>query len=103
MRELKKLIQQVIQEICEISDYLYQQKTAKGYEALNGTLEKIMNIADRLFSISGNNPDFFDGPTLVESLSFAMKAMEEKDSVLLADILVYEIAGQLQEIESSIA
>ena len=98
MRELREQIKSIMHEIGEVSDYLYQQQVTKGYELLNGTLGKIMIIADKLFTMTKENLIDFDMQRLFGSLSSAMQAMEVKDSVLLADILVYEVAGQLQEI-----
>ena len=98
MRELREQIESIISEIEEVSDYLYQQEATKGYKILNSTLEKIMGIADRLFAMTKENTIDFDMQRLFGALTSAMQAMEVKDSVLLADILVYEVAGQLQEI-----
>ncbi|HKL80621.1 MAG TPA: hypothetical protein VJ888_09340 [Mobilitalea sp.] len=96
MRELSEQIESIIREIEEVSDYLYQQKMTKGYELLNSTLGNIMNIADELFAMTKENLINFDMQRLFGVLSSAMQAMEIKDSVLLADILVYEVSGQLQ-------
>lgn len=98
MRELRKQIESIINEIEMVSDYLYQQKITKGYEILNSTLGKIMDIADELFTMTKENLIDFDMQRLFGTLTSAMQAMEVKDSVLLADILVYEVAGQLKEI-----
>ncbi len=98
MDELKNNILLVLTEIEQISDHLYQQKFNKGYDGLNSTLGKIMDITDRLFALSDAGLLLFDGQRLIDNLTGAMNAMEEKDSVLLADILIYEIAGQLKEL-----
>lgn len=99
MDELKNNIRLVLTEIDKVSDYLYQQKVNKAYESLNGLLGNIMDLTDRLFSLSKAGMLQFDSQNLLGSLTGAMEAMEEKDSVLLADILVYEIAGQLRGLE----
>ena len=98
MKEIREQIESIIHEIEVVSDYLYQQKVTKGYEILNSTLEKIMGIADKLFAMTKENLIDFDMQRLFGTLTSAMQAMEVKDNVLLADILVYEVAGQLQEI-----
>ena len=98
MREIRKQIESIINEIEVVSDYLYQQKITKGYEILNSTLGKIMDIADKLYTMTKENLIDFDMQRLFGTLTSAMQAMEVKDSVLLADILVYEVGGQLKEI-----
>ncbi len=95
---LTEQIRLVIREIVEVADCLYQEKLNMGYEKLNITLNNIMKVADSLFALSKENKLSFEEKRLIENLTNAMKAMEEKDSVLLADILVYEIGGQLLEV-----
>lgn len=95
---LTEQIRLVIREIVEVSDCLYQEKLNKGYEKLNITLNNIMKLADSLFHLSKENKLNFEEDRFVGNLTSAMKAMEEKDSVLLADILFYEIGGQLLEV-----
>ena len=98
MNELRDQIFILLKDIAKVSDYLYQQNISKGYENLNTTLAGIMDISDKLFAMVKEGSLSFDGQRLIGSLTGAMKAMEAKDNVLLADILVYEITGQLQEI-----
>ena len=98
MKELIEQIESIIREIEDVSDYLYQQQVTKGYDILNSTLGKIMDIADKLFAMTKENLIDFDMQRLLGTLTSAMQAMEVKDSVLLADILVYEVTGQLQKI-----
>jgi hypothetical protein len=102
MKEINNHINQTIEEINEVSSYLYQQKLNQGYTKLNITLGNIMSVLDEIFSYTKDNNISFDENRLNTNLMLAMGALEEKDSVLLADILVYEIAEQLKEIESLI-
>ncbi len=95
---LKEQIRQVISEIVEVTDDLYQERLNQGYNKLNSTLGKIMELADKLFTLSRENKLVFEEQRFLGNLTSAMKAMEEKDSVLLSDILVYEIGGQLLEL-----
>lgn len=59
----------------------YQQKEHEGYERLGTVLEGLMVMQDSL---------------LTEKLLMAMEALERKDSVLLADILNYEIKPRIR-------
>ncbi len=98
MGGLQDKIIRTLDDIGRVSDYLYQQKLNKGYESLNNTLENIMELTDTLFTMSKEGKIDFDTQRLIENLTAAVNAMEDKDGVLLADILVFDIAGQLQEI-----
>lgn len=91
-------IEKVIGELEIISDYLYQQKPDKGYEHLNNTLGQIVNIVDQLYILVQEQDLEYDTKRLLNGLTAAMEAMEAKDEVLLADILVYEIGGELLEL-----
>ncbi len=102
MKEIKNNLNEIIHEINDVSNYLYQQKLNQGYTKLNVTLANITNVVDDVYLYMKENNLAFDENRLVSNLTLAMKAMEGKDSVLLADILVYEIAEQLKEIENLI-
>lgn len=91
-------IEKVIGELEIISDYLYQQKPDKGYEYLNNTLGQIVNIVDQLYILVQEQDLEYDTQRLLNGLTAAMEAMEAKDEVLLSDILVYEIGGELLEL-----
>jgi hypothetical protein len=91
-------IRLVIREIVDVTDELYQEKLNQGYNKLNNTLSNIINLADELFALSKENKIEFNEQRFLGNLTNAMKAMEEKDTVLLADILVYDISRQLLEI-----
>ena len=98
MEELKVIIQQTMEDIGRVSDFFYQQKSSMAYENLESILVKLMNLTETLFALSNEGRINIDGQRWSDNLTIAMQAMEEKDNVLLADILVFEIAGQLQEI-----
>lgn len=97
MEGIKGSIKQIIEEIDEITNYLYQQKQTEGYEKLNTVLVKIMNVIDEIFQYKVNNEIQFDEKQFLAKLTEAMAAMEKKDMVLLSDILDYEIGNQLKE------
>ncbi len=95
---LKEKIRLIIREIVEATDDLYQEKLNQGYQKLNNTLGNIMNLAEELFALAQQNQIVFDEQRYLSDLNNAMQAMEDKDSVLLSDILVYDLAGQLLEL-----
>lgn len=95
---LKNEISLLLKEITEVTDYLYQQKSAQGLKRLDTLLGKIMTVIDKLFSYKATGKIDFDENVLAEALTLAMNAIEEKDYVMLSDVLIYEIAAQLSEI-----
>lgn len=94
---MKEQISLMIREIIEVTDDLYQEKLNRGYSKLNSMLGKLTELADQLYSLSREDKLDFDEHRFLENLTRAMKAMEEKDNVLLSDILTYDIGGQLLE------
>jgi len=100
MKEIKEQIQQVIIEIDELTNELYKQKISMGYNMLNITLGHVMNILEDVFLYRKDHEILYDENKMTSNLKLAMDAMENKDSVLLADIMKYEVAEQLQELES---
>jgi hypothetical protein len=98
MNNLQTKVKQVINEINEITDLLYQQKLQEGYVILNRSLGNIMIIMEDIYQLRQIRELPFDDNSMIDKLKSAMEAMEKKDSVLLADILIYEIAEQFNEV-----
>ncbi len=96
-------INQLVNEITVVTDYLYQQRLSEGYKGLDGLLANIMTVIDQLFSYKTSASFSFDENKLVKSLTEAMKAMEVKDSIMLADILSLDIMEQFTDIEYKIS
>lgn len=93
---LDEQIKTIVKEIEEVSDYLYQQNYKKGYEAFNLAIEKLLPLIDGMGQMMEKRPDIFDIQGFLLSLNKAFEAMQNKDNVLLADILVFEINEQLK-------
>lgn len=102
MQEIKHKINQINEELKEISVCLYQQKLHEGYSKLNNTLVSIIDSLDGILSYARENNILMDEKRLNENLNAAMLAMEDNDAILLADILTYEITEQLKEVEALI-
>lgn len=98
MKEIKGELNQVIEEINEISVYIYQQDLRNGLMKLDGTLGNIMKVLNSVLIYAAENNIQIDQKSIISNLTAAMQALEEKDYVLLADILLYEIAEQFHEI-----
>lgn len=96
MNTMKNKIKEVIELIKVTTDYFYQQKDNLAYNTLNIVLEKLINIVDELNQVNANID--FDENKFNEDLRDTLNALENKDTVLLSDILVYEVTEQLQAI-----
>lgn len=101
MNELKERINILIESMTEVTELFYQQKNKEGYTKFSMTIELIASIVENIFLYKKDNPDIeINENEITESLRNAMQAMEEKDTVLLADILQYELIEKLNEIKS---
>lgn len=98
MKELDMGIQKLIDRMQQVADLLYQQKLKKGFKLFNDVLGELMTMAEGLFTDNAAGSCVLDPQRFITNLQEAMKAMENGDCVLLADILVFEISGQLQEL-----
>lgn len=100
MNNLKETLSTVIVNIEEVTDLFYKQKNNEGYTRLNSVLINMTNTVEQLFAYKlENNNVNIDENKLILTLTDAMHAMEKKDTVLLADILQYEIIEQFRSIE----
>lgn len=93
MNVLKDKINEVIELIQVTTDSFYQQKENNAYNTLNIMLGKLMNVMDELNHI--NEDIDFDENQFNENLRETLKALEDKDTVLVSDLLVYEVKEQL--------
>jgi len=97
--DLNKLeIKRILCDIDIVTDALYRQDVKPAYEKLNPLLSGLTLLLDQIYQeLNVNNAMDFDFNHIMLKLSEALQAMEERDTVLLADILKYEIAEQLNE------
>ncbi len=103
MTDLKNEIQTIIEETKEVADLFYQQKDSEGYGKLGSVIDMISKSIENLFvaKVTTGTPDF-DQSRLLETLGEAMKAMAEMDSVLLGDILQYDLIEQFEKINAQL-
>ena len=86
MEELSK--KQIIEYIEELSDKFYQNKVQEGVCQLPKLIQILTNIASRL-NIENQNE-------YLNLLKNVLEAMEEKEYIMLADILVFDVAKAIQ-------
>lgn len=99
MGQEKTVVQNTVKTVRETTELFYQQKTQEGYVKMQDTLNSILNAVDTLHAYKVSHEEFpLEEQRLVNALTDAMNAMEEADTVLLADILEYDFAEYLQEL-----
>lgn len=103
MKDLKKDIETVINDLESIVEMFYQQKVLEAYSELNTALGKIMEITEVVQNYTAQNPDkeiYMDD--LLNALKETLSAMEERDVVLVADVLKYEVIEKLNDVAGQI-
>lgn len=99
MDRLASSITEVIESINLITDQLYHQNITEGYKALETTLLLLSDTMNNIYQYQTQENDLeIEEKKVLETLSNAMKSMEEKDTILLADILHYDLRESLEKI-----
>lgn len=103
MKDLKKEIETVINDLDSIVEMFYQQKVQEAYSELNTALGKIMEITEVVQNYTAQNSDKeINVDILLNALKETLSAMEERDVVLVADVLKYEVIEKLNDIAEQI-
>lgn len=83
----------IIQLIGDVTTLFYQNKINKGYQRL----EKLIDIIDiTMTELHSEDIVKIEERNITTILADAMKAMEQQDALLLADILEYELKEVFQ-------
>lgn len=92
MDKLRKDIEATM-ELSENSARLfYQQKPEEGFRVLESVINSIMTtVTNILHYQSEHNVAIFEDQIFNVVLNEAMKAIEQKDMILFADLLVFEV------------
>ncbi len=91
-------IKEIILMIEKTSSLFYQNKMNEGYFELEKLITYISDTMNELFQTHIINAD---EKNILNILKSAMDAMEQKDTLLLADILEYELKEIYLEIEAN--
>jgi len=90
-----KKIEDIINYISHVTKLFYQNKLHEGYQEL----ERLITIIDdTLLELSEDEFSKLERNKITTVLTDAMNAMEQQDSLLLADILEYELKEIFQEL-----
>lgn len=92
MDAIKKSVNEALECIEQTTTLFYQQKNKEGYLSLNLTLNTLINTINLILSPElENNEIYIDEQKLNTILANAMKAIELNDTILLSDILIFEL------------
>lgn len=104
MEQIKQQIQQNISEIDGVVELFYQQKTQEAYGQLDQVLGKLMAVIEAAVTYQQEHTEVeIDINGLTEALKEALAAMEEKDAILMADVLKYEVIEKLEALIESLS
>lgn len=99
MGNIREQIAQNINEIDEVVEMFYQQKTQEAYTKLDPVLGNLLASVDAAVAYQQEHAEIeLDVNGLAEALKEALAAIEEKDAILMADVLKYEVIEKLEAI-----
>ena len=99
MKNIRELAKELINQIDEMTELLYQNKEKEGYELLNGFIVNMEKLIGEISSYQAQEQKkVVDEEKLLGTVGEAFSAMQENDIVLLADIFSYDIKEQLEQI-----
>lgn len=95
----KEFVKNALKEVKENIDLFYQQKTGEALQQFDSVLDKVMTIVDTLFQYKEMRQDFLlEEERVKTALAEALNALEEKDLILLADIIQYDFVEYVEEL-----
>jgi ElaB/YqjD/DUF883 family membrane-anchored ribosome-binding protein len=98
---MKEEIIKVLQSIDQTTELFYQQKEQEGYKNLEYTLDILIKTINEMLIYKKEKSDNFKDiqeNKINEILTEAMNALEQKDTILLSDILNYDLKEALKEL-----
>lgn len=97
MENIKQQIEQNIEEVDAVVELFYQQKTQEAYSQLDSVLGKLMAVIEMVAAYQQEHTEVeIDITGLTDALKEALSAMEERDAILMADVLKYEVIEKLE-------
>lgn len=99
MSQQKDIVIKSVKEIEEVVELFYQQKLQEALAKFEGVIGGMMTVIDTLFTFRAEHEGFvFDEAKITNTLKDAMGALEDRDMVLLADILQYDYLEYMNEL-----
>lgn len=92
----ERIIMNAVNAIESNTELFYQQKQNEGYQMLNTTLVMLMQAINAIKELQSDG-DSSNIDELNYVLSFAVNALESKDTILLSDILYFDLKPLLEQ------
>ena len=94
----KNMVPDVISAIEDNTSLFYQQKNKEGYEMLDKTLALLINITNGVLDSQKDKSEIYiEEQDLNTILANAMNAIENGDTILLSDILYFDLKPLLEQ------
>lgn len=93
-----KMIVSLKEKIDLASDLFYKQKNTEGYQILVGVIDGLMAITSDLKAAEQNESMLTFQREFTERLQEITEAMLQKDTILIADMMKYDIMELLDEL-----
>ncbi|MBE5967378.1 MAG: hypothetical protein E7255_10540 [Lachnospiraceae bacterium] len=102
MEHLEEMVIKTKKDIEGVAEAFYQQRDQEGFENLVEVIDVVSKIVTSIEKINAGYEISKESLDLETSLKEATEAMVNKDTVLLADILKYDITDSLDNILNKI-
>ncbi len=97
---MKTTIELTRQKISEATEAFYQGKSKEGYEKVSEIAVYLLNLNQKVVDALENRSLVdYNQNRFMEILNEMLNAMTAKDSVLLSDILHYDMLEELEHLE----
>lgn len=98
MNDEKNKIIETLDRIENVTELFYQENGAEAFDEFLNLLDDITQMIDIMSKYSEENTDFeYDDKKVYDILKQIMEALEDRDEVMLADILRYDFAEYMNE------
>lgn len=92
-------ISNTVEKINNVLELFYQQKDKEAFDKFETVILEISKAVDELEQYKNKHCDFdVDEIKICNILTEAMNALQEKDNILMADILQYDFVEYLSEL-----
>lgn len=93
------LIESLKQKIELMADFFYKQKSYGGFEVLISIIDDLMVLSSELKALTDNADALSVYRELAARIQEITEALEQKDTILIADMMKYDIIELLDKAE----
>ncbi len=95
-----QVLEEVRQKIEQTTDYFYKQKNQEGYRVLIDVIDDLILLTAELKELEHSETIQTLQGALAQSLQEITEAMLQKDTILIADMMKYDIIDLLDKMEN---